>query len=182
MLAIVLPFGVFLASLCCVLIYFPTGFTLPPIFLVVISLLSLPFGAVWEEIAWRAFALRKLERRYSRLTSAVVIGVYWAVWHIPLWLLTLNYLTIKLLLIICINLISWSIIFSFLYDMSGHSLPITILLHATYFTVQNLAFATIPSNNIYLIPIAAFLSVCVAAIVAWRLAFNSGRVAQPFGV
>jgi hypothetical protein len=138
--------------------------------LVITSLLSLPFGPVCEEIAWRAFALRKLQGRYSQILSALIIGVYWAVWHIPLWLVTLNYLTGKLLLIACINLISWSVIFAFLYDRSGQSLPVVILLHATYLTVQNLVFAAISSGNIHLIPIAAVLSVFVAAILAGRLA------------
>jgi membrane protease YdiL (CAAX protease family) len=109
-----------------------------------------------------------LQWRYSRLVSALIIGMYWAVWHIPAWLLTLNYLTITLLLIACINLICWSVIFAFLYERSGQSLPVTILLHATYLTVQNLAFATVSYGNIQLIPISAALSACLAAIVATR--------------
>ena len=168
-LAVALPCGVFLASLLWVLMRFPGKPILPPKLLLVTSLWSLPFGPVWEEIAWRAFALRRLECRYSRLTSACVIGVYWAVWHIPLWRLTLSYLTGELLLIACMNLVAWSIIFSFLYDRSGQSLPITILLHGTYFTIQNLVFATIPYSNIHLIPVAALLSVLVAATMAEQL-------------
>jgi membrane protease YdiL (CAAX protease family) len=172
-LSIALPCGVFLSSLCAVLIYFPGKLSRPPALLVFTSLLSLPFGSVWEEIAWRAFALRKLQDRYSQLGSALIIGSYWAVWHIPLWLITLNYLTGKLLLITCINLISWSIIFAFLYNRSGQSLPVVILLHATYFTVQNLVFAAVSYGNIHLIPIAALLSVSLAAILAGRLAAGS---------
>src|SRR5450755_3285177 len=125
-------------------------------------LMALPFAPVWEEIAWRAFALRRLQCRYSHLSSALIIGVYWALWHVPLWLLTLSYLTPTLLLIICVNLISWSVIFSFLYDRSGQSLPVTILLHSTILTVQNLVFFAVMRGTIYIIPIAAGLSTCVA--------------------
>jgi membrane protease YdiL (CAAX protease family) len=152
-----------------VLTNFPSPLSRPSILLLVTSLLSLPFGAVWEEIAWRAFALRGLENHYSRLVAALIIGVYWAAWHIPLWLATLNYLTIKLLLLACLNLIAWSIMFSVLYDRSEQSLPVTILLHGTYFTIQSLVFAAIPYSNIHLIPIAALLSVCLAAISARTL-------------
>lgn len=166
-LSIAFPFGVLLASLCAVFIFFAARLSLPPMTVLVMSLVSLPFGTVWEEIAWRAFALRKLQCRYSRLTSGLIIGVYWAVWHIPMWLRTLNYLTITLLLIICINLVCWSVIFAFLYDRSGQSLPVTILLHATYFTVQNLVFGMITYSTIHIIiPSAALLSACLAVIIA----------------
>jgi CAAX protease family protein len=165
-LAAVFPSGVFLASLCLVLVFFQTKLSWPPFLLLATTLLSLPFGPLWEEIAWRAFAFRKLQCRYSRLVSALIIGVYWAVWHIPLWLVTLNYLTLTLLLIICVNLVSWSVIFAFLYDRSGHSLPVTILLHATYFTVQNLVAAAVSQGTLHVIPIAAALSLCLAVIIA----------------
>jgi uncharacterized protein len=166
-LSIALPCGVFITSLCVVLISFPAKLSRPPLLLLVTSLLTLPFGPLWEEIAWRAFALRKLQSRYSRLASALLLGVYWAVWHIPLWLVTLNYLTYTLLLVICVNLVAWSVIFAFLYNRSAQSLPVVILLHATYIVVQNQVFATY--GNIHLIPISAALAVCLAAILARRL-------------
>ncbi len=169
-LSIAIPCGVFLTSLCALLVYSRAELVQPPKMLLYTSLLSLPFGPVWEEIAWRAFALRKLQNRYSQVVSALIIGVYWAVWHVPLWLMTLNYLTFKLLVIICINLVSWSVIFSYLYNRSGQSLPVVILLHATYFTVQNLVFASVSKGNIRLIPISALLTCCLAAILAGRLA------------
>jgi len=87
---------------------------------------------------------------------------------------TLNYLTTALLPIICINLVCWSFIFAFLYDRSGQSLPVVILLHATYLTVQNLASATISSGTLHLIPIAAALSLCLAVIVANEWTRTSG--------
>jgi membrane protease YdiL (CAAX protease family) len=171
-LAIVLPSGIFLASMCVALMLFSENPRRPPGSLLLGCLMALPFAPVWEEIAWRAFALRRLQCRYSHLSSALIIGVYWALWHVPLWLLTLSYLTPTLLLIICVNLISWSVIFSFLYDRSGQSLPVTILLHSTILTVQNLVFFAVMRGTIYIIPIAAGLSTCVAAILARKLRDN----------
>jgi len=168
-LAMALPVGVFLVSMCVVLAFLSEKPSRVSILVLINSLVALPFGPLWEEIAWRAFALRRLQARYSRLSSALIIGVYWALWHVPLWLLTLNYLTPALLLIGCVNLISWSVIFSFLYDRSGESLPVTILLHATILTVQNLVFAAVSHGTVYLIPVAAALSVGLAIIVARKL-------------
>jgi membrane protease YdiL (CAAX protease family) len=178
-LSIAIPSGVFLTSLCTLLIHSRAELVQPPKMLLYTSLLSVPFGPVWEEIAWRAFALRKLQNRYSQVVSALIIGVYWAVWHVPLWLITLNYLTFKLLVIVCINLVSWSVISSYLYNRSGQGLPVVMLLHATYFTVQNLVFASVSKGNIRLIPIVALLSACLAAILAGRLAAALSRERAP---
>ena len=37
-----------------------------------------------EEFGWRGFAQPRLQERWSALTAALVIGVVWALWHIPL--------------------------------------------------------------------------------------------------
>jgi membrane protease YdiL (CAAX protease family) len=166
LLSIAFPCGVFIVSLCSVVVFFSAELRQPPIMALMNSLVALPFGPVWEEIAWRAFALRKLQGRYSRLISALIIGVYWAAWHIPLWLVTLNYLTITILLIICVNLVCWSVIFAFQYDRSGQSLPVTILLHATYLTVQNLVAGMVAHDAIHMILTAAVLSASLAVVIA----------------
>jgi len=178
-LSLALPSGVFMASLFLVFIFFPMEISQPPITVLFVSLLTVPFGPVWEEIAWRAFALRKLQDHYSRLLSALIIGVYWGLWHIPLWLTTLPYLTITLVLIMCLNLVSWSVIFAFLYDRSAQSLPVVILLHATYVAVQNQVFAIVSYRNIQLIPFSAAFSVCLAATLARRLGAGN-VVAGPY--
>jgi len=45
---------------------------------------NLFFYGFGEEIGWRGFALARLQARRSALTSALLIGVAWAAWHLPL--------------------------------------------------------------------------------------------------
>jgi len=165
-LSVAFPCSVFAASALIVVILFPTRIIWPSTAVLFGSAMTLPFGPVWEEIAWRAFALRKLEQRYSQTVSAAVLGLYWAVWHIPLWYVTLTYLTMPLLLVICANLVAWSFIFAFLYNRSGESLPVVILLHATYVAVQNVVFASLSHGGIHLIPVSMVISACVAFGIA----------------
>lgn len=40
--------------------------------------------ALFEEVGWRGFALPRLVQKYSPLASALVLGIIWAAWHIPL--------------------------------------------------------------------------------------------------
>jgi len=42
------------------------------------------FYGFGEEVGWRGFALARLQARRSALTSALLIGVAWAAWHLPL--------------------------------------------------------------------------------------------------
>jgi membrane protease YdiL (CAAX protease family) len=47
-------------------------------------------GATGEELGWRGFALPRLQVRFSALTSTLLIGCWWGVWHIPGWIMSNN--------------------------------------------------------------------------------------------
>jgi membrane protease YdiL (CAAX protease family) len=130
--AVGLPIGLFLAALDAVFLFFPTDRSFSVIDFVLRIVMTLPFAPFWEELAWRAFALRKLESRYSRLASALLLGVYWGIWHIPFWLVQLHSVAVSLLLASFVNVIALSIIFAYVYHCSSESLPVVILLHAVY--------------------------------------------------
>jgi len=44
-------------------------------------------GPSGEEPGWRAFATPRLQQHLSALGASVVLGVIWALWHLPLWFL-----------------------------------------------------------------------------------------------
>jgi uncharacterized protein len=50
-----------------------------PFWLIVVAQL---IGACGEELGWRAFLQPHLEQRYSRLTSAIIVGILWGTWHV----------------------------------------------------------------------------------------------------
>ncbi len=58
---------------------------LPPLYTVVPSFIFLTVAAgMGEEFGWRGFLLPRLQTRHNALVSSLIVGVIWAIWHIPL--------------------------------------------------------------------------------------------------
>ncbi|NTU75447.1 MAG: CPBP family intramembrane metalloprotease [Anaerolineaceae bacterium] len=54
--------------------------------LVQFLVVEITFGALSEELGWRGYVLDELQARWSPLISALVLGVLWALWHTPAFL------------------------------------------------------------------------------------------------
>ncbi len=98
-------------------------------------------GPLGEELGWRAYALSVLQKRYSPLVSAILLGVVWGFWHAPLWFLTSGYSGISLfkyiaLFMVCI--VSTSIVITAFYNMN-RNLVIPIVIHLLF----NLVFSLV---------------------------------------
>jgi membrane protease YdiL (CAAX protease family) len=176
LLALSLPVGIFWLSFATVLFYFPSSHHRPsPSWFFLNLLLLLPFGPLWEEIAWRAYALRKLQGHFSAITSALVIGAFWAVWHIPLWWINLGLKNVPtatvsaVLLSGVVTVTAWSVVFAFLYGRSSYSLPVVALLHASYDSAAAVIFPSIESGQLHYIVLSAIFSVVLAIPFAMRM-------------
>ena len=53
--------------------YFPSAF------------LDVLLIAIFEEFCWRGYALPRLQVRWNALTSSLIVGVFWAMMHLPNW-------------------------------------------------------------------------------------------------
>jgi len=103
-------------------------------------------GGGLEEPGWRGFALPLLQKRYSPLRSSLILAVFWGLWHLPFfwWLggLEVGVLDVVLGLIVYFltDIAPSAILFTVLFNRTGGSLPIVILLHAsintTYYMFQ----------------------------------------------
>jgi hypothetical protein len=83
-----------------------------------------------------------------------------------MWAQTLNYLTVPLLLMICANLIALSVIFAFIYNRSGQSLPVVVFLHGGL-GIKNLVVTSMSHGHgvIDVIVAEMALSVSVAIVL-----------------
>ena len=83
---------------------------------------------LFEEVGWRGFALPRLQLRIDAIWAALVLGVLWALWHLPELISdpTRQRPPVQLL----IWTLALSVIFSWLYNSTNGSLPIVIICHA----------------------------------------------------
>ena len=90
-----------------------------------------PGSALGEEIGWRGYVLPRLQSRMSALSAALLIAPIWALWHLPLWLTGEPGRTPTLYTGFVLSAFALSIIFTWVYNSTGGSLLMIVLLHAT---------------------------------------------------
>lgn len=83
---------------------------------------------LFEEVGWRGFALPRLQHRLAAIWAALVLGVLWALWHLPELISDPTRQRPPLQFIVWT--LALSVIFSWLYNSTNGSLPIVIICHA----------------------------------------------------
>jgi len=97
-----------------------------------LSLLSIVVAVliIGEEVGWRGFLLPYLLQRYSPVTSSLIVGMIWAVWHLPNFLMP-SYphhgLPFSAFLLMTI---AFSMLFTWFQIKTDGSLVIAIIFHA----------------------------------------------------
>ncbi len=91
------------------------------------SLLSPLSGALGEELGWRGFALPRVQGRVSALSAALIIGVVWVLWHLPL-VISGN---ISAPLPWALGLMGATIVFTWLFNNTRGSVLMAMVLHAS---------------------------------------------------
>lgn len=103
---------------------------LPPLWAYPINLLIVFFvGGGQEELGWRAFALPEAQRHLSALTSSVLVGLVWAGWHLPLFLLPNAPQSTLPFVPYLVAVVGISVILTWLYNGSGGNVVVAMLFH-----------------------------------------------------
>jgi len=110
----------------------PADFSnVPPWYLYPLSLVFVFFlGGGQEEPGWRGFALPRLLSKYSPFISSIIVGVIWAVWHIPLFFVGGSSQAGLPLEWYIPNVIGMAMVFTLLYLKTNGSVIPAMVLHA----------------------------------------------------
>ena len=128
-------------------------------------------GAMGEELGWRGFALPRLQLRMNALSASILLGILWALWHLPLWFAGLGFESIPFWAYMLIG-ISFSIMVTAACNSSVGSLLIATLFHLFLNVGINML-----ENEAY--PILAAVFVIAAIIVIGIFGSNNlSRVSE----
>jgi membrane protease YdiL (CAAX protease family) len=94
-------------------------------------------GAFQEEFGW-AFAIDHMQRNWDALPAAILLGIIWAIWHLPLFFipgLTQTYMPFWSFLL---TTTCFRILFVWAYDATNHSILTPLLFHTSLNFTLNL--------------------------------------------
>jgi membrane protease YdiL (CAAX protease family) len=82
-----------------------------------------------EEIGWRGYALPRLTQQFGLGPAAILLGIIWAAWHLPLFFIAATDTTGQSFPLYALSVIAISVAIAWLYARTG-SLLLAMLLHA----------------------------------------------------
>jgi membrane protease YdiL (CAAX protease family) len=98
----------------------------------------LMFGAIlisaWtqagEELGWRAYALPRMAASLGLGPAAIILGVIWATWHLPMFYLKIGDLNGQSFPLYMTQVVALSVILAWLYWRTRGSLFLVMVMHA----------------------------------------------------
>ena len=117
---------------------------------------SLLLGPLGEEFGWRGLALPVLQRRFSPFWASLILGVVWAVWHAPSFVMSGTPQSAWSFGPFFLGLIANTFIMTPLFNASRGSLLIAILYHLN---IMNPIFPDAQPWDSFLLAIAAVVIV-----------------------
>jgi len=122
-----------------------------------------PGSALGEEIGWRGYALPRLQAGRSALSASLILGVVWAFYHLPLFFTGQAFRSPSILVPFVISVIALSVILTWVYNSTGGSLLLVVLIHAT----ANLPLTLLlePLGSRAMLPFLLYVGLMVVAAI-----------------
>jgi membrane protease YdiL (CAAX protease family) len=141
-----------------------------PLFLIILTVTD-GYG---EEPAWRGFALPRLLERHGTFLASLIVGILWALWHLPLlWTAGIDAQQLPWWLLI-LDVPAKSLFFTLVFQRTNGSVLIAAIFHgATNLFTVSPAFWT---SEDWTLPVLATAAKWVLLLVIWLAARWHGHV------
>ncbi|PKN88378.1 MAG: hypothetical protein CVU46_01020 [Chloroflexi bacterium HGW-Chloroflexi-8] len=127
-------------------------------------------GPLSEEIGWRGYALGRLQTRWNALISSLIIGVIWALWHLPLFFMagtSLHELALPFVGFL-VGLMANSVFYTWLYDNTKHSLWSAILFHWLYTYAAQVVSSGVTRSPLYnWLECVPYVLIVLVVLIIW---------------
>jgi len=161
--------------------HFDPGAFAPVKFVLLFFVMAAIDGPLGEEIGWRGVLLPQLMQRFSPLAAALVVGVVWYAWHVPLYATEDKLMGLGEHAIFLYTCIALSLIMTWFFLKSRGSTFLMIYLHdATNYStfLRSKLFPKIAASPVPIIVYMVLLlifALLAAAALARRKAASPGE-------
>lgn len=140
---------------------------------------NLLFFGWGEETGWRGYALPRFQQKFNALASSLLLTVFWALWHWPLFFYRPGYTGMDIGGIAgwVFSLLTGSILLSWLFNSARGS----ILVCAIFHTTVDIAFTsdfTGPGMVQYTGMLITFWGIATVLIFKWKNLARAARVVK----
>lgn len=89
------------------------------------------FFGFGEEVGWRGFVLPRLQQKYSAMTSTILLSLFWAAWHLPIFVYRPGYLSMDMAGVVgwFFSILAGAVLFTWLFNSTQGSLLACALFH-----------------------------------------------------
>ena len=112
--------------------------------LAIATVFSTPVQA-GEEIGWRGFALPRLATHLGLARASLLLGVVWAMWHLPLFFIPGAQDYGQSFVIFALQVTAISVPMAWLYARTGGSLLLVMLMHGASNQTRNIVPSAVPA-------------------------------------
>jgi membrane protease YdiL (CAAX protease family) len=118
----------------------------PWYFLLAAVAFSTPIQA-GEEIGWRGYALPRLAARLGLARAGLLLGIIWACWHLPLFLMPGTDNTGQPFLVYLLSVTALSVAMAWLFGHTRGSLLLAMLMHAAINNTKDIVPSAAPDST-----------------------------------
>lgn len=126
------------------------------------------FGAkawVTEEIAWRGFALPRLEAGRSALVASIILGLLWGVWHTPLFFIAGSSQSGWPYIGFLLFAIAESILITWLYNNTRGSVLLATIFHAATDAALSFSGVLFGDQPLFWLTVAIFWIAAIIVVI-----------------
>jgi len=128
-------------------------------------------GPISEELGWRGYLLKKLQFKWNALLSSVLIGIVWALWHLPLFLIigTSQHELHLPFIGFFVGTVAVSIIYTWINNNTNNSIWAAILLHWLYtYAAQVNSTGVIRSPEYNWLEFSPYVLIAIVLLTIWK--------------
>ena len=137
-----------------------------PLYIIPFAILISTPGQSGEEIGWRGYALPRLAARLGLGWASIILGIIWACWHLPLFFLPNSDTYHQSFVVYITQVTAISVAMAWLWERTGRSLLLIMLMHAAVNNTQDIIPAAVPGGTKTFGLSASPIS-WLAAVVLW---------------